>query len=169
MKIVKYASNLIYRNHWGGGETQVYEIENYRAVFCLFTGSCFGFYRKEDLNIDSLKTGWFWCNGQYTTQDINKTSKALDSFWDSFREDMDDCIDRCLDKVKNPETHIEWYEKIPDLDDTNYYFRRNKRCFTSDNSEDNRRKIESNLHFVKWFDGYWEDAIIKGFITSSLL
>ena len=144
---MKYESNLIYRNHWGGGETQVYEVEDYRAVFCLFTGSCFRFYRKEDLNVDSIESGFF---------PFAQSGKTLDNRWDLFREGMDDCIDRCLDKAKNPETHIEWYEKVTHPDDGKWYLNNEKLCFSSDDSEENKLKIKSNPLFVSWYQDYWK-------------
>ena len=81
---------------------------------------------------------------------------------------MEDCIDRCLNKAKNPDTHIEWYEKLPNLEEGKWYMSNEKLCFSSDNSGENKQRIQSNPNFVNWYADYWNQLPIGGITGSNL-
>jgi hypothetical protein len=157
---MKYDSNLIHYQHWGGGETRVYEVEDYRAVFNIFTGSYMAFFRKEDCP-EKLEPG-YWPFGKGTlpgfTEAVYVDPKPISTGWD-FSETIDECVDRHLDHAKYPDSHIAWYEKSPSKPVEGMYYPYDRRLFFShDNSEENKVRIKSNPLFMNWHDDYWKQV-----------
>ena len=85
---MKYDSYLVNQWHWGGGETKVYDIENFRVFVCISTGSSLVVYEKsnapEALQAPTLigylsdqlpnrivTSGWYWTESLETAIDIN--------------------------------------------------------------------------------------------------
>ena len=157
---MKYESNLIHYKHWGGGETRVYEVENYRAVFNIFTGSYMAFFRKEDVPDAELKPGFCpFGNNSPGFLDASYTEPLPISTGWEIGESIDSCVDRHLDHAKYPDSHIVWYEKRPlNPEPGKWYFMDRELCFSHDNSEENKIRIKSNPQFMAWHDDYWREV-----------
>lgn len=140
---MKYDSNLITRNHWGGGETQVYDIGEYRVVAIFATGSSVSVYEKEKLPIAMIQPNWADMIWGY----LGVKSLVSGMF---FMEPLDECIDRLLSEIKHPHQLV-WFEKVEGQDPNKYYCNTNNVRYTTDNSLENIKRIENSPSFIQWY------------------
>jgi hypothetical protein len=136
----------VFDTHWGGGYTEVYDVDEYRAVVTYTTGSSVAIYKKDDLPIDKVNPGWRDMLWNYIP------TKSLSSGWWYCDETVDEAIDRNIDQIIHPDQRV-WYEKIHREDNDGKWRIGNQRiCYEHGITEERKKEIESRPDFAGWYE-----------------
>ena len=153
--VTKYSDKKVFEKHWGGGFTEIFDIDEYRVVVTYTTGSSVAVYAKGKLPLEEIKPKWehmFW---SYLP------TKCLASGWWYMDETVDEAIDRNLDKIKHPDQRI-WYEKVeyPKTDSPKVFLHQCNIRYEHGLTEERIKEIEASPNFSGW---YKEDKWVTEF------
>jgi hypothetical protein len=98
---MKYDPYLVFQTHWGGGETQVYDIDNFVVVVNIFTGSALAVYpRPETGSVTEYIQQLPWACGHAGWTFATPPKAIITRGW-SCRKSMEEAIEVNLTDAKN--------------------------------------------------------------------